>query len=326
MVGGPIHFVLTQDIEPKAKERARAKALGKEEVLVLPQAEAKAELGVWRLPWKDNLFLHMLRVSCSQKKEKEEELQGALFPEAKVCQQSGEQGAQYPFFLRVRDRIQWWEDQCPRTAAFIREGVCSDWPCPVLPIRNIPRKLEDQRAALQVLEEYMEDGHVCEIPPQDQKQAKFLVPWFVIRKLESTGKEKLRLIADCREINAFLKTRHFKLDHWQQIFPVLRKGMWGAKIDLKHAYFHLALSEAIRPYVRMQVGERQFQFLAACFGLSPLPQLWMSLMKVFAKKWRAAGFLVFIYLDDIMVISSSQVLLQKQLDVMLSDLEGGGCK
>ena len=99
--------------------------------------------------------------------------------------------------------------------------------------------------------------------------------------------------------------------------------MWGAKIDLKHAYFHLALSEAIRPYVRMQVGERQFQFLAACFGLSPLPQLWMSLMKVFTKKWRAVGFLVFIYLDDIMVISSSQVLLQKQLDVMLSDLEGG---
>jgi hypothetical protein len=49
----------------------------------------------------------MLRVSCSQKKEKEEELQGALFPEAKVCQQSGEQGAQYPFFLMVRDRIQW---------------------------------------------------------------------------------------------------------------------------------------------------------------------------------------------------------------------------
>jgi hypothetical protein len=165
---------------------------------------------------------------------------------------------------------------------------------------------------------------VCEIPLHQQQEPKFLVPWFVLKTVDSSGKEKSRLIADCRVLNSYLQTSHFKLDHWQQIFPVLRKGMWGAKIDLKHAYFHLALSEKIRPYVRMQVGKRQFQFQAACFGLAPLPQLWMSLMKVFSKKWRGEGIIVFIYLDEILVVSSSKSLLQKQLDGMLLDLSAGG--
>ena len=36
------------------------------------------------------------------------------------------------------------------------------------------------------------------------EQAKFLVPWFFIRKMDK-GKEKLRLISDCRLLNDHLE-------------------------------------------------------------------------------------------------------------------------
>ena len=48
--------------------------------------------------------------------------------------------------------------------------------------------------------------------------------------------------------------------------------MWCAKIDLKHAYFHLGLSDQLREFVDLEVGENVYDFQAAAFGLSPLPK------------------------------------------------------
>ena len=132
------------------------------------------------------------------------------------------------------------------------------------------------------------------------------------KKMEISGKEKCRLISDCRDINKHLQTKHFKLDHWQHIFPVLRKGMWGVKVDLKHAYFHLELGETLKPYMRMLVGEEMYQLKAACFGLATLPQQWMSLMKVQQKYLRKRGLIIFIYLDDILLVSQRKILLKNQ--------------
>ena len=115
-------------------------------------------------------------------------------------------------------------------------------------------------------------------------QVRFLVRWFIVKKLEANGQEKSRLISDCRTLNKFLIPKSFKLDNWSQIFPFLRKNMWAAKIDLKHAYFHLQLAEKLQPYVTMLVGKELFQFQSACFGLSVLPQIFMEVMKVFFKK------------------------------------------
>ena len=96
--------------------------------------------------------------------------------------------------------------------------------------------------------------------------------------------------------------------------------MWAAKIDLKHAYFHLGIAEQLKEYICIQVGEKVFQFQGACFGMSTLPQQWQSLMKVFLKKWRAQGFQCWVYLDDILLVANSPQMVNKQLQVMLQDL------
>ena len=96
------------------------------------------------------------------------------------------------------------------------------------------------------------------------------MPWFGIEKQEGI-EVKLRLICDCRQINQLLQPTHFKLNHIQNIFPFLRQGMWACKVDLKNAYFHLGVGEALKPYLCMLVGQEVFQFQGACFGLSTLP-------------------------------------------------------
>jgi hypothetical protein len=47
-------------------------------------------------------------------------------------------------------------------------------------------------------------------------------------------------------------------------------------------------------------------------------------MKVFLKKWRKQSFLTWIYLDDILVVGNSPQVVQKQLQIMLQDLQAAG--
>ena len=66
--------------------------------------------------------------------------------------------------------------------------------------------------------------------------------------------------------------------------------MWAAKIDLKHAYFHLQLAESLKPNMCIHVEQKVFQFQAACFGLNTLSQKWQSVMKYFSKSGENRAF------------------------------------
>ena len=118
----------------------------------------------------------------------------------------------------------------------------------------------------------------------------------------------------------------FRLHHTQQIFPALQRGHWGAKIDLKDAYFHLAIHPSLRPFLRHRVGDEVFEYQAGPFGLNVMPQLFQGVMKTFQKKWRGAGVHVFIYLDDILLLAPTEKVLQKHLHLAVHDLVDAGFK
>jgi hypothetical protein len=179
------------------------------------------------------------------------------------------QGSQGPFCQRLQGNFPWWEKntQNPEVLDLILNGVAathqSNLPSSLLKVPCV-RSQEETQMAWETIQEYLEVGAVKEIKMQE---AKYLIPWFVIKK-----GEKLRLITNCKEINQYLEPKSFRLENWPEIFPHLRKGMWAAKIDLKHAYFHLSIADTLKPWICIQVGENVFQFQAACFGLSTLPQ------------------------------------------------------
>ena len=152
-------------------------------------------------------------------------------------------------------------------------------------------QLEEICKAREILKDYQNSGAVRIVFPSTTR---YLVPWFVISKPEG-DKVKDRLTCDCRKLNQFLIPKAFRLDHLQNIFSYLRINQWAAKIDLKDAYFHLALAEELCPFVHLQVGKDTWEFQAACFGISTLPQKFMSLMRVFEKLWRQRGIMCFVF-------------------------------
>jgi hypothetical protein len=86
------------------------------------------------------------------------------------------------------------------------------------------------------------------------------------------------------------------------------------------------VENSFQKYLRLAVGEKQWEFVGAPFGLSTLPKLFMAVMKPLQKLWRSRGLMVFVYLDDIIVFGSTRGLVEKHLHLMVDTLVQAGFK
>ena len=241
----------------------------------------------------------------------------------KVCKRLWQPASSTLLPFRLKENIQWWiKAGAPNQVLdLLQQGILPNWVEPDLKVYPCHRSALEEAQARTLMTEYMEYGAARLLSSQDLmvQPTRFLIPWFLIVK-----EDKTRLISDCRALNKFLQPPHFRLDNWGEIFPFLRKGMWGAKVDLKHAYFHLQNSPKLKPYMRINIGKDIFQFDSAVFGLNVLPQLFMMVMKVLGKRWREKGHLIFIYLDDILVLGTTKRQAQHSLEEVLHTLEAAG--
>jgi hypothetical protein len=91
-----------------------------------------------------------------------------------------------------------------------------DYPLPSsLSLRQQNATPEQIDLAQQVLQEYKEARAVR---PVTWAGTRRLIPWFVLKKPEGQG-VKLRLSANCKELNRFLNPQPFRMDHWAHILP-----------------------------------------------------------------------------------------------------------
>ena len=77
------------------------------------------------------------------------------------------------------------------------------------------------------------------------------------------------------------------------------------KIDLKDAYFSVALHRSSKKYVRFQWGGTLYEFQCLMFGLGPAPKIFTKLMKIPISLLRKLHIRIIIYIDDILIVASS---------------------
>ena len=124
--------------------------------------------------------------------------------------------SQSVFYLWVRQHLPWWKRWAPKAVLHLIEAGLEK---PTSLVNRLScliqdKSKEDLLAADSILQEYLQVGAVRKLPMGSP--SRHYVPWFIIRKKDGE-KEKLRLIADCREINVYFQTSHFKLDNLHQI-------------------------------------------------------------------------------------------------------------
>lgn len=115
---------------------------------------------------------------------------------------------------------------------------------------------------------------------------------------------KVRLCLDSRRLNALTKKDSYPLPHINGLLSRLKDTYFISGIDLKDAFFQIKLSESSKEKTAFAVpGRPLYQYRVMPFGLCNGPQTMSRLMdKVIPSRLREN---VFIYLDDLLVCSSS---------------------
>lgn len=242
-------------------------------------------------------------------------------PVAKCSQPNDSPSPTAPIHARFSQRLEWWKKHAPpHILRLITQGLRAGWESPpLLSFHHRVRSQGEEARCADILREYENIGAAQLLPENEAALVEYLVPWFLIEK-----PTKMRLILNCKNINRFIPLRYFRLENWPQVFPFLERGMWGGKIDLSNAYFHLPLHPSLAKFMNVRVGEKTYRFTAAPFGLNILPFTWQDLMRVFERKWRGAGVICFVYIDDILVLAPTQTLAQQHLDLVFRDLVESG--
>ena len=76
-----------------------------------------------------------------------------------------------PAFKEMKKRLNWWRraGAPAQVISYIVNGVEPQWTCPTLELIPQPRRIADEKLALQILQEYQQVGAVQEVSPLQSK-------------------------------------------------------------------------------------------------------------------------------------------------------------
>lgn len=113
---------------------------------------------------------------------------------------------------------------------------------------------------------------------------------------------KVRLCLDVRKLNSVTKKDAYPLPSIEGIFARLPKANIISKLDLKDAYWQVALSDSSKPLTAFTIpGRPLYQFVVMPFGLCNAPQTMSRLIdEIIPPELRNS---VFGYLDDLIIVS-----------------------
>lgn len=133
-----------------------------------------------------------------------------------------------------------------------------------------------------------------------------------------------RLILNLKKLNNFLETEHFKIEDWKVVQKIVSKNCFMATLDLKDAYYLIAIAKEDRKCLRFIFNGQIYEFNCLPFGLSIAPWVFTKLMKPVMAHLREAGYLSVIYLDDILLIGNSHTSCLENVEATCSLLKSLG--
>lgn len=190
----------------------------------------------------------------------------------------------------------------------------------VIPLKDLPPlcyPLFQPVASGAIQEEVTQLLQKGAIEPVAGQPLGFYSTMFLVPKPDGTN----RPIINLRRLNAYVDCPSFKMDNIATVRSALVKDMWACRLDLKDAYFHIAIHPKSRHLLRFCVGRQCYQFKALPFGLSVAPYFFTQIVNAVAGVLRRQGVNMILYLDDWLVLNQSREKLLEQMDVILETLK-----
>ena len=127
-----------------------------------------------------------------------------------------------------------------------------------------------------------------------------------------------RPVIDLSHLNNFIQLTSFKMETAASVLLSARKGDFLASLDLKDAYFQIPIHRSWRKLLRFMSEGTAYQFKALCFGLLTAPQVLTRVFAVVSVWAHSHGIRLLWYLDDWLVLSSSEKEARQAVQSLLS--------
>ena len=123
---------------------------------------------------------------------------------------------------------------------------------------------------------------------------------------------------DLSHLNDFVQLTPFKMETVASVLVSVREGDFLASLDLKDAYFQIPIHGSSRKLLRFMSEGTVYQFKALCFSLSTAPQVFTRVFAAVSAWAHSRGIRLLRYLDDWLVLSSSEKKAKESIRELLS--------
>jgi hypothetical protein len=167
---------------------------------------------------------------------------------------------------------------------------------------------EEREVVEAEVRELLELGVVEEVEDPTLETARF---FHRVAAVPKKNEKALRFILDARGVNEFVYTPSWKTESLATVLDLIPPGpppgkMWMAKLDLRKAFFQVKLAEEWRKWACFRVGGKTYRFCGLPMGLRASPWALGKLLRPVVGLLRAQGILLVLYVDDAIVIATSE--------------------
>ena len=127
-----------------------------------------------------------------------------------------------------------------------------------------------------------------------------------------------RPVISLSHLNEFVQLTLFKMETVASVLLLVREGYFLASLDLKDAYFQITIHPSSRKLLRFTSEGTVCQFRALCFGLSTAPQVFTRVFAAVSAWAHTHRIRLFRYLDNWLVLSSSEREAKQAVQSLLS--------
>ena len=126
-----------------------------------------------------------------------------------------------------------------------------------------------------------------------------------------------RPVIDLSHLNDFVQLTSFKMETVASVLLSVREGDFLASLDLKDAYFQIPIHGSSRKLLKFMSEGTVYQFKALCFGLLTAPQVFTRVFAAVSAWAHSRGVRLLRYLDDWLVLSSSEKKAKQSIRELL---------
>ena len=133
-----------------------------------------------------------------------------------------------------------------------------------------------------------------------------------------------RLILDLTELNKSITYEHFKMTSLQTAVDMMRPNCWMGSVDLKDAYYSVAVGYPFRKLLRFCSGGQLYEFVGMPNGLASAPRVFTKLLAPVFAQMGQEGVECFPYIDDSFVIADDSQTCEDSLRKLSGKLDSLG--